>query len=148
MRHRLTSAGWLWIAVAALGTLLTAGCAGGTVGTQRTVPATHTSSARTQEVSLEIVVYGPSGATVSRSTLRCDPAGGTHARPTASCRALRDFGDPFARQARRSPCPLTYAGSRTARVVGTWFGTKVNQAWYQSNCGLRRWNKVLTVIFG
>jgi hypothetical protein len=52
------------------------------------------------------------------------------------------------RRARRTPCPQTYVGPRTARVVGTWFGTKVNQVWYQSNCGLRSWSKVLAVFFG
>src|ERR1700722_17811233 len=132
MRQWRTEAVRPWITIAVLGVLvLTAGCAGGTANTHQTVASTRASPGKTDKtpkVSLEIVVYGTSGAIVSRSTLRCGPAGGAHVRPAASCRTLRDIGDPFMRRARRTPCPQTYVGPRTARVVGSWFGTKGNQA--------------------
>ena len=98
------------------------------------------------KVSLDIRVRGSSGAVIRHSTLRCVPAGGTHAKPAAACRALLRISDPFQRRPRRTMCPLTYVRPQTATVTGTWFGHHVNHKWYHGDCGMRRWDKVIAMI--
>jgi hypothetical protein len=77
-------------------------------------------------------------------TLRCDPPGGAHPKPSAACRTLRTVGG---RPARLKPaqtmCTMIYAPI-TAQITGRWNGKKLNWSrTYGNTCEMTRATGVL-----
>ncbi len=99
------------------------------------------SSAPSPKVSLDIKVTGGSGGT-EHWTLRCDPAGGTHPNPAAACQVLVKAKNPFAPVPRGVMCPMIIAGTRVAKVTGTYFGQHVDTTFTEVACQEARWAKI------
>jgi Subtilisin inhibitor-like len=77
-------------------------------------------------------------------TLRCDPPGGAHPKPSAACRTLRTVGG---QPARLKPvhimCTMIYAPI-TAQITGRWRGKKINWSkTYGNTCEMTRATGVL-----
>jgi Subtilisin inhibitor-like len=87
---------------------------------------------------------GPSASQPRRSTLRCNPSGGTHPRPAAACRRLAAGGIRlFAPVPRGAVCTEIYGGPQVARVVGTVAGRRVWARFSRTNgCHIDRWQRV------
>jgi hypothetical protein len=77
-------------------------------------------------------------------TLRCNPAGGTLARPAVACRKLALGGSRmFAPLPRDIVCTEIYGGPQVARVVGLVRGKRVWATFSRTNgCHISRWNSV------
>jgi hypothetical protein len=77
-------------------------------------------------------------------TLRCDPPGGAHPKPSAACRTLRAVDG---RPARLKPaavlCTMIYAPI-TAQITGKWRGKKISWSkTYGNTCEMTRATGVL-----
>jgi hypothetical protein len=126
------------IAVAGCGTQLApgSGSAGsGGAGGSKPAPAKAT-------LTFTIIGSGP----VKHWTLRCDPPGGTHPDPAATCRTLMRVKNPFAPPAKHIMCPMIMVSDKQIKVTGTWFGSKVNRVLVDGGCDLTIFNKLNPVI--
>jgi hypothetical protein len=75
-------------------------------------------------------------------TLRCDPAGGSVARPARACAALTAVQRPFAPVARNAVCTEIYGGPQTARVTGSYRGKSIWVVFRRINgCEIDRWDR-------
>jgi hypothetical protein len=81
----------------------------------------------TSETQLSISYWpeGRSAKTPQRSTLRCDPAGGTIARAPAVCRRLYGISKPFAPLRKDIVCTDQYGGPQQAIIAGTYRGNRI-----------------------
>jgi hypothetical protein len=72
-------------------------------------------------------------------TLRCDPPGGAHPKPSAACRLLRTVGGHPARlRPARTMCTMIYAPI-TAQITGKWHGKKISWSkTYGNTCEMTR----------
>jgi hypothetical protein len=104
-------------------------------------PAPASAPASPPKVSLDIKVTGGSGGP-HNWTLTCDPAGGTHPDPVAACRVLLKAGNPFAPVPKGIMCPMIIAGTRVAKVTGTYLGRHVDTTFTDGSCDLPRWAKI------
>ena len=77
-------------------------------------------------------------------TLRCDPAGGTLARPARACERLEADGPKlFARLPKNIVCTEIYGGPQKARVIGTLNGRRIWATFARSNgCEIDRWQRL------
>jgi hypothetical protein len=77
-------------------------------------------------------------------TLRCNPAGGTLARPAAACAKLAAGGWKLVAPVPLSAiCTQIYGGPQVARVVGMLDGRRVFARFTRANgCQIARWNKL------
>lgn len=89
----------------------------------------------------ELVVVVDDGTTTSTWRLTCDPAGGTHPRADAACRALAENGaKALPPPPKDQACTQIYGGPQTARVTGTWRGQPVDASFSRQNgCEIGRW---------
>ena len=87
---------------------------------------------------------GPSSAVKKTWRLRCNPAGGTLARPAVACRRLAAGGVKlFAGVPKNVVCAQIYGGPQTARVVGTLDGKRIAATFSRSDgCEITRWSRV------
>ncbi len=81
-------------------------------------------------------------------TLRCDPAGGTHPRPVAACRALARLGwHAFRPVPKTTACTEIYGGPQVAIVSGRVDGRRV---WARlsrvDGCQIARWERVPSLL--
>jgi hypothetical protein len=76
-------------------------------------------------------------------TLRCNPPGGTLARPKVACAKLADGGwKLFAPVPRGAICTEIYGGPDVARVIGVVGGRRVWATFNLTNgCHIDRWNR-------
>jgi hypothetical protein len=89
------------------------------------------------------------GAPSRTRTLRCEPAGGTLARPAAACRQL------YANRSALRPvrpdviCTQVYGGPEVAHIRGVLRGTRVS-AWLKrtDGCEIDRWNRLSALLRG
>jgi hypothetical protein len=109
-------------------------------------PAPASSPTASAKVSLDIRVTGGSGG-AANWTLRCDPAGGSHPSPAAACKVLLRAKDPFAPVPRGIMCPMILAGTREAKVTGTYFGQHINTTFSQGGCQEARWTKIGQIFY-
>jgi len=105
-----------------------------------------TGSAATSSVTALKVTYWPNGessAVQKTWTLRCDPAGGTLARPGEACRRLAAGGRMlFMPVPRRAVCTEIYGGPDRARVIGVIDERRVWASFNLMNgCHIARWNR-------
>lgn len=77
-------------------------------------------------------------------TLRCDPPGGTLARPARACGRLDAGGASlFAPLPKNVACTEIYGGPQKARVVGQVDGRRVWATFTRTNgCNIDRWQRV------
>jgi hypothetical protein len=77
-------------------------------------------------------------------TLRCDPPGGAHPKPSVACRTLRTVGGHPARlKPARVMCTMIYAPI-TAQITGRWNGKKISWSkTYGNTCEMTRATGVL-----
>jgi subtilisin inhibitor-like len=77
-------------------------------------------------------------------TLRCDPPGGAHPKPSAACRALRTVsGHPARLKLAQTMCTMIYAPI-TAQITGRWRGKKISWSkTYGNTCEMTRATGVL-----
>ena len=77
-------------------------------------------------------------------TLRCNPAGGSLARPARACTQLASGGPKlFAPIRPDTLCTEIYGGPQRARVVGTLAGKQIWATFTRTNgCAIDRWSKV------
>jgi hypothetical protein len=76
-------------------------------------------------------------------TLRCNPAGGTLAKPGVACRKLAAGGWRLFAPVRDGVCTEIYGGPQVARVVGTVQGKRVWARFTRENgCQISRWNRL------
>ncbi|MFH8992887.1 SSI family serine proteinase inhibitor [Streptomyces sp. NPDC017940] len=100
---------------------------------------------------LTITVEGTGGAADGTYTLRCAPAGGSHASPGAACERLDQLAadglDPFKAVPRGTMCTQQYGGPQTARVRGEWQGRHVDSVFSRTDgCEISRWNSLVPVL--
>lgn len=146
------------LAVAGCGTVATGGTAAsggaahrtatGTPAPGSTAPAGPGASSRAAPASkVAVTITIRIGHGVPRSsTLRCQPAGGTHPDPAAACRALLAVKDPFAPQRHRLVCPMIMANAEQATISGIWFGHKVHRIVIDGGCDIGLWTALHTVF--
>jgi hypothetical protein len=103
--------------------------------------ASAISPAPPPKVSLDIKITGGTGG-AEHWTLRCEPTGGSHPNAAAACRVLLGAKDPFAPVPRGLMCPMMLAGTRVARVTGTYFGQKIDTTFAHGGCQQIRWAKI------
>jgi hypothetical protein len=106
-------------------------------------------AAQVQRQTSLTIIYWPEGVDSSGRlvwTLRCNPAGGTHPRPVASCRRLSaDTSWTLFRPTipKAVACTEIYGGPQVARVVGVVEGKRVWATFSRQNgCAIARWNRV------
>ncbi len=87
---------------------------------------------------------GPDGPPDSVWTLRCNPAGGTLARPARACRKLAAGGAKlFATTPPNVACTEIYGGPQRARIVGTVRGVRVwTMVTRVNGCEITRWQRL------
>lgn len=98
--------------------------------------------------SLRITVWpgGRQGRSF-RTTLTCDPAGGTHPAPARACARLAAVEDPFGPMPTEMPCVLVASGPQIAVVEGSFREQPVDTRFDRSDsCETRRWDRV-AVLF-
>jgi hypothetical protein len=107
--------------------------------------ASTTGSAGGWSASLRISYWdGPGVSPNTVWTLRCNPAGGSLARPVRACRKLAAGGVKlFAPTRPDTVCTEIYGGPQRARIVGTVGGTRVSTTVTRTNgCEIGRWTKL------
>jgi hypothetical protein len=94
--------------------------------------------------SLRIALRTGPKAPVRVTTVRCNPPGGTIARPAAACRRLESLGrEAFAPTPPGVACSQIYGGPQTALVTGTLDGRRVWARFTRRDgCAIARWNRV------
>lgn len=93
--------------------------------------------------SLEITYTAEAGAEPQRSTLTCDPTGGTHPDAAAACRDLDRAAEPFAPIPADAMCTEIYGGPQTAVVRGTYRGAAVDVTLARVNgCFIDQWERL------
>jgi hypothetical protein len=103
------------------------------------------SAGSTQTTALTITYWesGVANGDPARWTLRCDPAGGTLARPGMACRRLAEVGRRvFTPVPRNAICTEIYGGPQVARVNGRLAGMRVWATFSRQNgCHISRWDR-------
>jgi len=124
--------------------LIAATCAAalGACGSVHANSGTAASTRPASKVSLVIQEKARPGARAERWTLRCDPVGGTHPNAAAACHALLHAKHPFAPLPAHIMCPMIVAGTKTAHIIGNWFGKHIDSTFNQRGCGNMRWTKI------
>jgi hypothetical protein len=97
------------------------------------------------------ITYFEDGSTRNertRWTLRCDPVGGTHPRPAATCRELARLGwSAFRPVPGDMACTELYGGPQVAIVTGRIDGRRV---WAKltrvDGCQIARWDRVPSLL--
>jgi hypothetical protein len=133
--------------------LALAGCGGGddtTTGAAPTTTADATTTAATPppsepaDTALTVVVWesGKKGPKV-KTTLECDPVGGTHPLPQESCTQLQEHPEYIRPVPRDTACVQIYGGPQVARVFGTLDGKKIDAKFNRANgCEISRWDSL------
>jgi hypothetical protein len=145
--RRLAAAGiaFAGLAVTACGSVAAPSGSGGASGSGGSGTGAS-SPAPVPRGSLTVTVQNGPGQKVSRWTLTCDPAGGTHPHAAQACAALTALKDPFAPIRKGLECPMILASSRRVTFAGTWFGAKVDRTIVDGGCDLANWSKLGPVV--
>lgn len=99
-------------------------------------------TATASRTSLTVTTRAEAGAPAVVRTLRCDPAGGTVARPARACARLAALDRPFAPTPRDVACTELYGGPQTATVRGTFRGRRIWARFSRvDGCAIERWDR-------
>jgi hypothetical protein len=105
-----------------------------------------TAGAMPASTSLRITFWADSSLPTQSTTwtLRCDPPGGSLARPVQACRKLAAGGvKVFAPTPANTACTEIYGGPQKARILGTVGGRRVRATFSRTNgCEISRWQRV------
>jgi hypothetical protein len=116
------------------------GC-GASQGTAGSTPET--------ELTISFWPEGRGTEAPERTTLRCNPAGGTVPRAATVCRQLYALTKPFARLAKNLVCTDQYGGPQQAVIAGTHRG---NRVWVvigmRNGCDISRAKKLAFLVPG
>jgi hypothetical protein len=107
--------------------------------------ASTTGSAGGWSASLRISYWdGPGGTPDAVWTLRCNPAGGSLAKPVRACRKLGIGGAKlFSATRPGTACTDIYGGPQRAKIVGTVGGARVSTTMTRTNgCEIARWARL------
>lgn len=143
----------LWVRAGARCLLAAAACAavsagcGSSTGHTGTSATTGTTGTTAAKVSLDIRVSGVPGSPARHWTLRCDPAGGTHPAPVATCAALLNAKNAFEPPSKRIMCPMILAGTKVATVKGTYFGRHIDTTITEGGCWLAEWDHLRKLFY-
>ncbi len=112
------------------------------------VPFAGVANASPAGTSLRIAVSAGSDAPARVTTLRCEPTGGTVARPAVACARLLAAGRAlFAPTPTSMACTQIYGGPQVALVTGTLRGVKVWARFRRRDgCEIARWNRVAFLL--
>lgn len=99
------------------------------------------------KVSLDVVFAGSPTTPGAHYTLRCEPAGGSVADPSAVCAKLLKDPSLFGPMPVRMACPMIMASAGHVLVTGTFLGRHVHENLADGGCDLARWEK-LKQVFG
>ena len=99
------------------------------------------------ELTVTYRAQGPDGP-MTRWTLRCGPARGTHPARGRACRRLNDLGAAaFAPVPRDAVCTQVFGGPQTAVVTGTHRGRRVSARFNRRDgCQIARWNRHVPIV--
>jgi Subtilisin inhibitor-like len=104
------------------------------------------SAATTAETSLRVTFWADSGkpSETVTSSLRCNPARGSLARPVVACKKLAAGGAKlFAPLPKNIVCTEIYGGPQKARIVGTVAGRGIWATFTRTNgCEIDRWSRI------
>jgi hypothetical protein len=94
------------------------------------------------------IVLDPGSGELVEWTITCDPAGGSMSDPASACETLISIGPrDVAPVPKDASCTMQYGGPQTARVTGTWNGTKVDLTFSRQNgCEIARWDTMDPVL--
>jgi hypothetical protein len=125
-------------AAAALTVLLSSGCAWSEPESNAPLPTTGEAQPATR---LVIDVWPSGTGTPVRTTLECDPTGGTHPQALAACRAVRANPTAFAPVRPDLSCAAEFGGPARARVRGVLAGAEVSAELNRTDaCQIARWD--------
>jgi len=124
---------------AAPGSTGSAGGSGASSGSGAGSGSGSGSSTQAAKTSLDIQVSHGRGTAITHWTLRCQPAGGTEPNPAQACRVLAGVKNPFGPLPKGIMCPMIVAGTKQAKVTGTFDGKPVNVTINDGGCWLSRW---------
>lgn len=132
--HRQRTLGHLLAALAAVCIAVTGCAASGSGASAGSGGSGGDAGSAAAKVSLDFRVTHGSGPAVQHWTLRCEPPGGTHPAPSATCAALLRLKNPFSPPDRHMNCPMIRLSDRRIVVSGTWFGKKVHRVILDGGC--------------
>ena len=94
------------------------------------------------------IVLDPGSGELVEWTITCEPAGGSMSDPASACETLNSIGPrDVAPVPKDASCTMQYGGPQTARVTGTWNGTKVDLTFSRQNgCEIARWDAMDPVL--
>ena len=99
--------------------------------------------------SVAVVLDETGKGPTTRTTLTCDPLGGTHPDPAGACAAIAAAGGvaAFAPVPAQTMCTEIYGGPQTATVRGTVDGEAVSATFSRSNgCEIGRWDRLAALL--
>lgn len=79
-------------------------------------------------------------------TLNCEPTGGTHPDPAATCAALLKLKSPFAPTSKQMACPMIMRSDRKILVTGIWLGHSVHRVVLDGSCDLDLFGKLAKIL--
>lgn len=132
----------LIIAMAALA----AGCGTTSGSASGSANGSSPSTSPAAKVALHFAARESPGATPTRSTLTCDPAGGTVSDPGSACTTLLALKSPFAAPAKSTICPNFLQSSGQITVTGTWFGERVHRVVRDGGCDFALYRTLRQVL--
>jgi hypothetical protein len=135
----LVTAATCAIVVSACGSAVAPGSTGAAGGSGTSPSASGSSGSTQPRTSLDIQVSHGRGTAITHWTLRCQPAGGTEPDPSRACRVLAGVKNPFGPLPRGIMCPMIEAGTKVAKVTGTYNGKPVHVTINDGGCWLSRW---------
>lgn len=137
-----TLAGLAAAAVVVSGCGTAAAPGGGASGQDRT--------ATPAKIALMFTLTNGPGSAATHWTLRCEPPGGTHPDPAATCAALLRIkapaGQPFAARSRHVMCPMIMMSDRQIVVTGTWNGVKVHRVIIDGGCDVALFGSMSKIL--
>jgi Subtilisin inhibitor-like len=131
------------MAAVAAAAIAVTGCASGSSGGGASNGGSGSDGSAPAKVSLTFqVTHGAGSPAFQHWTLHCDPAGGTHPAPAATCASLLKLKNPFAPQNKHMNCPMILRSDRRIVVTGSWFGQKVHRVVLDGGCDLGLYAKL------
>ena len=98
-------------------------------------PSGHGGTSTHAKVMLKFDLTGGPGEP-KHWTLNCEPTGGTHPNPAATCAALLKLKSPFAPRSKQMACPMIMRSDRKILVTGIWLGHTVHRVVLDGSCDL------------
>lgn len=104
-------------------------------------------SAATADINVVVRIDAGDGSW-TKTTLRCDPTGGTHPKRARACLSLLAAGrGALAPVPADRMCTQQYGGPERARITGLWRGKQVDARFNRTDgCEIARWDRLAAVF--